>query len=156
MPDSNNDGDRADEREVTVTGLTNETEYAFEVQALNSAGEGPAAGARVTPVEDPNLPSQVIDLRAVVSGNTVELTWAAPARRFPGAYVDGLENGRRHAFEVRAVNVHGRKGPAATLTATPRAQAARSSASSRFDAWVFPDEATEATDRLRDAPIETG
>ena len=45
VPDSNNDGDRADEREVTVTGLVNETEYAFEVQALNSAGEGPAAGA---------------------------------------------------------------------------------------------------------------
>ena len=156
VPDSNNDGDRADEREVTVTGLTNETEYAFEVQALNSAGEGPAAGARATPVEDPNLPSRVIDLRAVVSGNTVELTWAAPARsgsgkiaryevrhapgstvpsgtgwrsaelrRFPGAYVDGLENGRRHAFEVRAVNVYERKGPAATLTATPRAQAAQ-------------------------------
>ena len=156
VPDSNNDGDRADEREVTVTGLVNETEYAFEVQALNSAGEGPAAGARATPVEDPNLPSRVIDLRAVVSGNTVELTWAAPARsgsgriaryeyrhapgstvpsgtgwrsaaarRFSGAYVDGLENGRRHAFEVRAVNAHGYKGAAATLTATPRAQAAQ-------------------------------
>ena len=156
VPDSNNDGDRADEREVTVTGLVNETEYAFEVQALNSAGEGPAAGARATPVEDPNLPSQVIDLRAVVSGNTVELTWAAPARsgsgriaryeyrhaagstvpsgtgwrsaaarRFPGAYVDGLENGRRHAFEVRAVNVWERKGAAVRLTATPRAEAAQ-------------------------------
>ena len=49
-PDSNNDGSLADEREVTVTGLVNETEYAFEVQALNSAGEGPAAGARATPL----------------------------------------------------------------------------------------------------------
>ena len=153
-PDSNNDGSLADERAVTVTGLVNETEYAFEVQALNSAGEGPAAGARATPVEDPNLPTQVIDLRAVVSSNTVELTWAAPARsgsgriaryevrhaagstvpsgtgwrsaelrRFPGAYVDGLENGRRHAFEVRAVNVWERKGAAVRLTATPRAEA---------------------------------
>ena len=155
-PDSDGDGSLADERDVTVTGLTNETEYAFEVQALNSAGEGPAAGTRATPVEDPNLPTVVIDLRAVVSGNTVELTWAAPARsgsgriaryeyrhaagstvpsgtgwrsaaarRFPGAYVDGLENGRRHAFEVRAVNVYGRKGPAVRLTATPRAEAAQ-------------------------------
>ena len=98
----------------------------------------------------------MIDLRAVVSGNTVELTWAAPARsgsgriaryeyrhaagstvpsgtgwrsaaarRFPGAYVDGLENGRRHAFEVRAVNVWERKGAAVRLTATPRAEAAQ-------------------------------
>ena len=105
-------------------------------------------------MEDPNLPSRVIDLRAVVSSNTVELTWAAPARsgsgkiaryevrhapgstvpsgtgwrsaqlrRFPGAYVDGLENGRRHAFEVRAVNVWERKGAAVRLTATPRAEA---------------------------------
>ena len=94
VPDSNNDGDRADERDVTVTGLVNETEYAFEVQAVNSAGEGPAAGARATPVEGPNLPSQVIDLRAVVSSNTVELTWAAPARSGSGR-IDRYEY--RHA-----------------------------------------------------------
>ena len=158
VPDSADPGaSAADETGVTVTGLVNETQYAFEVQAVNSAGGGAAAGpATATPVVNPNEPSQVIDLRAVVSSNTVELTWAAPARsgsgkiaryeyrhaagstvpsgtgwrsaelrRFPGAYVEGLQNGLRHAFEVRAVNVWERKGPAVRLTATPRAQAAQ-------------------------------
>ena len=152
-PDSDGDGDRADERDVTVTGLTNETQYAFEVQALNSAGGGPAAGARATPVEDPNLPSRVIELRAQTGDGTVTLEWGAPRRsgsggkiaryeyryaagssvptstswasadagRYPFTQITGLENGRRYAFEVRAVNTHGYKGAAATLTATPRA-----------------------------------
>ena len=152
-PDSDGDGDRADERDVTVTGLTNETQYAFEVQALNSAGGGPAAGARATPVEDPNLPSRVIELRAQTGDGTVTLEWGAPRRsgsggkiaryeyryaagssvptstswasadagRYPFTQITGLENGRRYAFEVRAVNTHGYKGAAAMLTATPRA-----------------------------------
>ena len=151
-PDSDGDGSLADERDVTVTGLVNETEYAFEVQALNSAGEGPAAGARATPVEDPNLPTRVIDLRAQTGDRTVTLEWGAPRRsgsskiaryeyryaadssvptstswasadagRYPFTRITGLQNGRRHAFEVRAVNAHGYKGAVATLTATPRA-----------------------------------
>ena len=41
--------------------------------------------------------------------------------RYPFARITGLENGRSYAFEVRAVNRHGFKGAAATLTATPRA-----------------------------------
>ena len=49
VPDSDGDGDGADEREVTVTGLTNGTEYPFEVQALNSAGGGAAARTSATP-----------------------------------------------------------------------------------------------------------
>ena len=159
VPDSADAGASAgDETGVTVTGLVNETQYAFEVQAVNSAGGGAAAGpATATPAANPDAPSQVVDLRAVVSGNTVELTWAAPerrgrgkiaryeyrhaagsavpsgtawrsaeARRFPGAYVDGLQNGRRHVFEVRAVNAGAIEGPAAKLAATPRAQAAQS------------------------------
>ena len=153
VPDSDGDGSLADARDVTVTGLTNETQYAFEVQALNSAGGGPAAGARATPVEDPNLPSRVIELRAQTGDATVTLEWGAPRRsgsggkiaryeyryaagssvptstswasadagRYPFTRITGLENGRRYAFEVRAVNTHGYKGAAATLTATPRA-----------------------------------
>ena len=157
VPDSADAGASAgDETGVTVTGLVNETQYAFEVQAVNSAGGGAAAGpATATPAENPDAPSQVVDLRAVVSSNTVELTWAAPersgrgriaryeyrhaagstvpsgtawrsaeARRFPGAYVDGLENGRRHVFEVRAVNAGAIEG-GVRLAATPRAQAAQ-------------------------------
>ena len=154
VPDSNNDNSLADERNVTVTGLTNETEYTFEIQAVNSAGGGPAASASATPVEDPNLPSQVIDLRAVVGDGTVTLTWVPPLRtgshgsidyyeyryaagssvptstswasadagRHPFTQITGLENGRSYAFEVRAVNKHGYKGPVVTLTARLQAR----------------------------------
>ena len=90
-PDSNNDGSLADEREVTVTGLTNETQYAFEVQALNSAGEGPAAGARATPIEDPDLPTVVLELRSQTGDRTVTLEWGAPLRTGSHRSIDYYE-----------------------------------------------------------------
>ena len=152
VPDSDDAGaSTADERGVTVTGLVNETQYAFEVQAVNSAGEGPAASASATPAEHPNLPSVVLELRAQTGDGTVTLEWGPPLRtgshksidyyeyryaegssvptswatvdegRYPFAQITGLENGRRYAFEVRAVNKHGFKGAVAKLTATPRA-----------------------------------
>ena len=156
VPDSDNDGDSADERGVTVTGLANETEYAFEVLAVNGVAAGPPASATATPAENPDAPSEVIDLGAVVGDGTVTLTWVPPpssgsasidryeyrhaarstvpagtdwhsveAGRYPFADVSGLQNGRRHTFEVRAVNADAFEGPAATLAATPRAQAAQ-------------------------------
>ena len=156
VPDSDDAGASiADERGVTVTGLVNGTQYAFEVQAVNGIGAGPAAGpvtATATPVVNPNLPSGVIDLQAQVGDGAVTLTWLPPERsgdtpidryeyrvaagssvpsgaswrsvragRFPCAVItSGLENGRRYAFEVRAVNMGGIEGPVAVLTATPR------------------------------------
>ena len=89
VPDSDADGDGADEREVTVTGLTNGTEYPFEVQALNSAGGGAAARTSATPT--PRAPVALIrpspprGLRAagsLYSGmalGLVKLSWEAPA-----------------------------------------------------------------------------
>ena len=49
--------DGADSLEATVPGLTNGTQYAFEVRALNSAGtgEGSVATATATPVADVTL-----------------------------------------------------------------------------------------------------
>ena len=45
VPDGSDDGDStADETGYTITGLTNGTEYAFEVRAVNSAGGGTATG----------------------------------------------------------------------------------------------------------------
>ena len=98
VPDSDADGDGADEREVTVTGLTNGTEYPFEVQALNSAGGGAAARTRATPAPRAPValprPSAPSELRAEGSryesdeygelGNSLEfgqvmLSWKAPA-----------------------------------------------------------------------------
>ena len=94
VPDSDNDGDSADERGVTVTGLANETEYAFEVLAVNGVGAGPPASATATPVENPNLPSGVLELRALLGDGAVTLTWGAPARS-GGSRIDRYEY--RHA-----------------------------------------------------------
>ena len=51
VPDGSDAGaSTVDERGVTVTRLVNERQYAFEVQAVNSSGDGPAAGpATATP-----------------------------------------------------------------------------------------------------------
>ena len=52
-PDSDNDGDLADERKLVVSSLTNDTAHVFEIRAVNSApqGEGPPAQSRsLTPL----------------------------------------------------------------------------------------------------------
>ena len=92
VPDSDADGDGADEREVTVTGLTNGTEYPFEVQALNSAGGGAAAGTRATPraarapvaLIRPSAPRELQAEAELYRKNKTEmarvrLSWTAPA-----------------------------------------------------------------------------
>ena len=109
-PDSNNDGSLADEREVTVTGLTNETQYAFEVQALNSAGEGPAAGARATPIEDPDLPTVVLELRSQTGDRTVTLEWGAPLRTGSHRSIDYYEYRYAEGSSRANVNVLGYGG----------------------------------------------
>ena len=55
VPDSDNDGDLADERKLVVSSLTNDVAHLFEIRAVNSApqGEGPPAVSRsLTPLED--------------------------------------------------------------------------------------------------------
>ena len=91
VPDSDADGDGADEREVTVTGLTNGTEYPFEVQALNSAGGGAAARTRATPAPRapvalirPSAPRELQAEAELYHKNVTEmarvmLSWTAPA-----------------------------------------------------------------------------
>ncbi len=81
VPDSGDAGNSAaDETGVTVTGLTNETEYAFEALVVNGVGAGPPARATATPMEDPNLPDRVIELRALPGDAAVTLMWGAPLR----------------------------------------------------------------------------
>ena len=55
VPDGSDSGSStADERSVTVSSLTNTMQYAFEVLAVNSVGEGAAAGpATATPTTTP-------------------------------------------------------------------------------------------------------
>ena len=57
VPDGPDTGDSAaDETTFTVSGLINGTEYVFELRAVNSVGEGPAASAADTPVRAPLPP----------------------------------------------------------------------------------------------------
>ena len=57
VPDGADAGDNAaDETAFTVSGLINGTEYVFELRAVNSVGEGPAASAADTPVRAPLPP----------------------------------------------------------------------------------------------------
>ena len=73
VPDGADDGDLAsDERTVTVTGLTTNTEYTFQVWAVNDAGEGPAATQTVTAPDEP----QQFSVR--IAAEQATLTWAVP------------------------------------------------------------------------------
>ena len=68
VPDSDNDGDFADERKLVVSSLTNDVAHVFEIRAVNSApqGEGPPAVSRsLTPLADiPTLSVTVTPAKA--------------------------------------------------------------------------------------------
>ena len=132
-----------------VGDLTNGREHSFEVRAINTAGDSPAANVTATPMAPvvlpppPSSPSAPRNLRATPGNGRVTLSWEAPssdggapitdyAYRVDGTgawrsagldlreEVGDLTNGREHSFEVRAVNAAG-NSPAASVTATPMA-----------------------------------
>ncbi|NBT57599.1 BspA family leucine-rich repeat surface protein, partial [bacterium] len=119
---------------ATVTGLTPQTAYIFQVAAVNAAGQGSysASSTSVTPYTTPGAPSGV----SAASGNTqVLLSWTAPTdnggalitdysiqyKSGSGAWitfsegvspststvVTGLANGTEYTFQVAAVNAAG-------------------------------------------------
>ena len=127
----------------TVTSLTNGTEYAYQIRALNRSGAGPASdGASATPLGKPVAPV----LSAQAGDGQVTLSWTAatadatiaPITKYEyntdggttftsipdsGPSTDnytvlGLTNLTTYTFAVRAVNVIG-EGPSATKDATP-------------------------------------
>ena len=131
---------------LTVTGLTNGTEYGFQVRAVNSISEGPEAAATATPGRDPSVPT---GLTARVESETITVMWGMPAdnggsaitgyqvryHRMNGGQwsnwmavaggasatsytMTGLTNGIGHEIEVRAVNAIG-TGASASVEATP-------------------------------------
>ncbi len=133
----------------TVTGLTNDTEYTFEVRAVNISGDGTAASATATPIAPPAAPD---NLTATAGNAQVELSWDDPSDTSITGYeyrvgtttsgtttwspdwgdisgsddtttsytVTGLTNDTEYTFEVRAVNASG-DGTEASVTATPSA-----------------------------------
>ena len=132
-------------RSLTVTGLTNGTEYGFQVRAVNSIGEGAAAEDSATPGRVPTAPT---GLTARVESETITVMWGMPAdtggsavtgyqvryRMNGGGWsnwmtvaggasatsytMTGLTNGIGHEIEVRAVNAIG-TGASALVEATP-------------------------------------
>ena len=134
------DAGAARARSVVVTGLENERSYRFAVRAVNGTGPGVEERVAATPSPKAIAPTAPRDLVAEPGDARVTLTWSPPAndggsavagyqyRVDRGAWirvgaaaarsvvVSGLDNGRRHAFAVRAVNGVG-PGPAAAVTA---------------------------------------
>ena len=132
-------------RSATVTGLTNGTEYGFQVRAVNSVGEGTAAEASATPGRAPSAPTGIT---ARVESETITVMWGMPVdtggsdlsgyqvryRMNGGNWsnwmnveggasatsytMTGLTNGTGHEIQVAAVNAIGR-GAAASVEATP-------------------------------------
>ena len=119
-----------------VTGLGNGTTYTFYVQAVNSAGAGPAASTTGRPAGRPGAPQNFMAQRG---NQQVTLSWDAPANTggLPLTYecregadnwtsvgtsrrvtVGDLENGNTYTFEVRARNSSG-PGPGASVPAKP-------------------------------------
>ena len=62
---------------ATVTGLTSQAGYIFEVAAINAVGVSPwsSASSVIDPLLDPGAPSDVVGVAAY---QAVELTWLAP------------------------------------------------------------------------------
>ena len=119
-----------------VTGLGNGTTYTFYVQAVNSAGAGPAASTTGRSAGRPGAPQNLMAQRG---NQQVTLSWDAPANTggLPLTYewregadnwtsvgtsrrvtVGDLENGNTYTFEVRARNSSG-PGPGASVPAKP-------------------------------------
>ena len=126
-----------------VTGLTNGTDYLFEVRAVNTVGTGPSASVEGTPeLAKPSSPS---NLQASAGDTQVTLTWDLPdkgtvdsidvrhkkktdtawsqwtllAKDATTRTVTGLDNGVSYEFEVRATNAAGSSDSVDT-TAQPK------------------------------------
>jgi len=64
---------------VTVTGLTNGTEYSIKIRAVNAAGDGAESAAITATPDVDGLPTQPTSLAAgTPTATTMPLTWSAP------------------------------------------------------------------------------
>lgn len=128
-------------RSVSVTGLTNGTEFTFKLKAKNGVGYGPEVTVKDTPADVPGVPP---DFTATHGDSSITLSWdeaegngAAVTyevhRMKEGSAVWGpwnstgqsrtrtdseLDNGTQYNYEVRGSNRAG-KGATASASATP-------------------------------------
>ncbi len=136
---------------VRISGLSNGTEYLFQIRGVNSAGAGePSYSWSQTPVGPPLAPT---GLTGRVGDSQVTLSWTAPSSGyFPTTYqyrqssdggstwgqwigtgnsnrttatVSGLTNGVEYTFQVRAVNKGGASASTASWSGTPLASLLR-------------------------------
>ena len=82
------DTDTSDETTFTVTGLTNDTQYAFQVRAWNS-GAGPPATDTATPIAN-NAPTVAIAISNQTATAGTVFNYAFPATTFNDADSDTL------------------------------------------------------------------
>jgi lysophospholipase L1-like esterase len=64
---------------ATITGLTNGTNYDFQVAAVNASGQGGYSPTVTATPAAPAAPAQVTGLSAVPDANGTALSWGAPA-----------------------------------------------------------------------------
>ena len=128
-----------------VTGLTNGTQYGFQVRAVNSVGSGDWSGEAMATPNATSTPGKPTGVRAARGNRQVALNYTTPSdnggsaitgyeyrlRVENGLYgqentladnntITGLLNGRTYGFQVRAVNADNIKGAwSAEATATP-------------------------------------
>ena len=91
VPDGSDVGlDTDDETSFTVTGLTNGTQYAFELRAENDAGGGTAATATATPSAPNNAPTVANDIPDQTATVGTAFSYTFPANTFSDADGDSL------------------------------------------------------------------
>lgn len=73
---------------LTFSGLTNGTPYYFTVYATNAAGPGPQPGPESNTVTPATIPTAPLNVTAVPSDTTAEVTWQPPSSN-GGATITG-------------------------------------------------------------------